>query len=687
MARVIYLVFLHFHAAAHRPMVNGVSCGQRFGSATDPLEVPDLEEYWGAHRVVTCDAPVFWVNFSVSGNVKRFLDISAGSLHPFSSFRSNRLWDLRIDALVLAPGLPVLDTSSLEIDVPAGSSGVLLQSADDASTCRHAETGLNVKVYQGLCGYFDNFGSWGVYSSVLLDRHVEVDSPGLVAFWLRGLRTGKFWVMLGAAGPETEDLIGSRRIPKASCEDCGRVDPSRPGDAFSGHADFWELWTPPGEGLPLVTQCAGNPSRESYCSLQSTTTSTSTTTTTTTTPSASATSTGSAQMSTTTSSDDALDSTTSSDDPSGSSSQPQTTRQTTRQTTVATTRSSTSSASTTQVTTLGNIDGMGCGTAACAFRHAQEVSMWRMQQAMAIEFVCDPAIDFVRGMIPHHQGAVDMCAALDGVQTWSEVGVVHFCNHVALDQNWEVRGMRQWLQDRNLDEQKACSGDCNSEGCDTARAFQAANEKMHKAMTINYTCRVEEDFIQAMLPHHQGAVDMCAVVLTSSTDSYLLSLCTNITRLQTAEMSWMKDWLDYKGLPVGASCRSSIAQSYCADLMPITDVCHDMGGDGLCDCTTLTDSCSQTATAGSRRFAVSMVCRRSCGLCQVEKTAADIVIELLRLEQVTEASTTSKISWSDLRLESTTSRPKIAIASGVSTSLLGWLHLMLFLCGFVLGFP
>ena len=26
-----------------------------------------------------------------------------------------------------------------------------------------------------------------------MPRHVEVDSPGLVAFWLRGLRTGKFW--------------------------------------------------------------------------------------------------------------------------------------------------------------------------------------------------------------------------------------------------------------------------------------------------------------------------------------------------------------------------------------------------------------------------------------------------------------------------------------------------------------
>eukprot|EP00913_Durusdinium_trenchii_P001001 g923.t1 len=178
-------------------------------NAADALQVPDLEDYWGAHRIVTCDAPVFWVNFSLSGNTKRYLDISAGTLHPASSFSSDRLWDLRVDALVLAPGLPQLDPSTLEIDLPAevGSFGQLLQSPEDVSTCAHRETQLAVQVRQGLCGYFDNFGAWGVWSSVLLDRHVEVSGDGLVAFWLRGGTTGKFWVMLGTAGPEQEERL------------------------------------------------------------------------------------------------------------------------------------------------------------------------------------------------------------------------------------------------------------------------------------------------------------------------------------------------------------------------------------------------------------------------------------------------------------------------------------------------
>ncbi|CAK9059106.1 unnamed protein product, partial [Durusdinium trenchii] len=648
-----------------RPMVNGVSCGQRFAHPSDALQVPDLEDYWGAHRIVTCDAPVFWVNFSLSGNTKRYLDISAGTLHPASSFSSDRLWDLRVDALVLAPGLPQLDPSTLEIDLPAevGSFGQLLQSPEDVSTCAHRETQLAVQVRQGLCGYFDNFGAWGVWSSVLLDRHVEVSGDGLVAFWLRGGTTGKFWVMLGTAGPEQEDLIGTQLIPKASC-DCGAVDPLRPGDAFSGHMDFWELWTPSGEGLPLVRSCAGGATRDSYCRLESTTTSTESTTTTTTTTAASTTAEGSSTTSTTRPDTTENMGSTVSGSTTSTSAPESTTSSTSSSTSTSTTSTSTSTTSTL------SMDGMGCGHIDCPFRRGQMAAMARMQRAMDIEYSCDPGIDFVRGMIPHHQGAVEMCNVLDGAQLWSEVGMVHFCNHVYLAQTWEVQGMRRWLQEHHVPEEQACrSNGCNT-SCQEARAYQAANEKMHEAMAINYTCKVEQDFVQAMMPHHQGAVDMCAILLTSTEDEYLLGLCRNITRLQRAELAWMQDWLTYKAVPIGASCSPSVvrADDYCADLMPITDVCHDLGGDRICDCSGLLDSCSTTISARGRRFAVSMVCQESCGLCEEQKSATDIVVDLLRLVPITQAPTSAP-STTESSAESTisTRRPSVAVASSAGT--------------------
>ncbi|CAE7915209.1 unnamed protein product, partial [Symbiodinium sp. KB8] len=616
-------------------MVNGVSCGSLFGSP----EVPDLTEYWGAHRVATCDAPVFWLNFSVPDSTRRYLDVSAGSLHPASSFGSSRLLGLRVDAVVLSEDQPELDISQLEISLPPGmTKGTLLQSAQDVSSCRHTETEMVTEVNQGMCAFYDSFGPWGVWSSVLLDRHVPISAPGLVGVWLRGLQTGKFWVMLGAAGPERpEDLFGNNRIPKASCDDCGNVDLDRPSDAFSGAADFWELWTPSGQGRPLVMDCAGVPSRESYCSQEGPGTTTMTATWTTT---------SAAQVATSPASTTPPLGSTSSMATSATSATTTPTTTTTASTSGAATGPGSSTTSTTSIassieapTTLPSWVSempMGCGPKACPFRSSMEAVVKQMHHRMAIELTCDADVDFVRGMLPHHEGAVAMCAAMDASHGWLQVGLVHFCYHVALEQRWEVQGMQQWLDAKNLTAGKACTEGfgCGDLTCVSSQAYLAANRRMQEAMTINYSCHTEEDFVQAMLPHHQGAVEMCAVLLESSSqDMYLRDLCANITRLQTAEMSWMKDWLTFKGLSPAQCHGDSDPAAPCADMMPITDICHDLGGDRLCDCSELTDSCSSIAIAGGRRFAVSTVCRETCGLCTA-KTAADIVVELLQLGAV-----------------------------------------------------
>ncbi|HEY8612608.1 MAG TPA: DUF305 domain-containing protein, partial [Roseomonas sp.] len=42
----------------------------------------------------------------------------------------------------------------------------------------------------------------------------------------------------------------------------------------------------------------------------------------------------------------------------------------------------------------------------------------------------------------------------------------------------------------------------------STREFREANERMHQAMAIPYTGNADRDFLQGMIPHHQGAIDM-----------------------------------------------------------------------------------------------------------------------------------------------------------------------------------
>ena len=45
-----------------------------------------------------------------------------------------------------------------------------------------------------------------------------------------------------------------------------------------------------------------------------------------------------------------------------------------------------------------------------------------MHHDMAIEFTCDPEVDFVRGMIPHHDGAIKMCQIVRNAVQSNTVG-------------------------------------------------------------------------------------------------------------------------------------------------------------------------------------------------------------------------------------------------------------------------
>jgi uncharacterized protein (DUF305 family) len=67
-----------------------------------------------------------------------------------------------------------------------------------------------------------------------------------------------------------------------------------------------------------------------------------------------------------------------------------------------------------------------------------------MHQGMTIEFTGDPDVDFARGMIPHHQGAIDMAQAVLAHGQDPEIRTL--AEAIIAAQEKEIAFLRRWLE-------------------------------------------------------------------------------------------------------------------------------------------------------------------------------------------------------------------------------------------------
>lgn len=79
---------------------------------------------------------------------------------------------------------------------------------------------------------------------------------------------------------------------------------------------------------------------------------------------------------------------------------------------------------------------------------------------------------------------------------------------------------------------------------DAHTALMAGMDKMNADMMAGGTATdIDVAFVCAMLPHHQGAIDMAKAELAHGDDPWARELAQKIIDAQTAEIAAMQEWL------------------------------------------------------------------------------------------------------------------------------------------------
>lgn len=136
--------------------------------------------------------------------------------------------------------------------------------------------------------------------------------------------------------------------------------------------------------------------------------------------------------------------------------------------------------------------------------------------------------DFILGMIPHHQEAVDTSAYL--LTRTTDAELQQFLRGVIAVQSQEIDQMKQWYRQW------------------FGRDYQDNGQyvPMMDDLTVLQGSALERAYLKGMIAHHQGAIAMAEQIQTIAQRSELKQMSSDIIRTQTQEVNQLQTWLNTK---------------------------------------------------------------------------------------------------------------------------------------------
>ena len=182
----------------------------------------------------------------------------------------------------------------------------------------------------------------------------------------------------------------------------------------------------------------------------------------------------------------------------------------------------------------------GCASAPSSKLHATPPGLGRLPYS-------DADVDFMAGMIPHHAQAVVMAGWAPTHGARPDVAVL--CERIVVGQRDEIAMMQSWLQDRGQVVPDAASTrhrmKMNGMEHDMLMPGMLSDEEM-AALDRARGPEFERLFLEGMIKHHQGAIDMVDVLFASygaAQDEVVFKFASDVYADQSTEINRMTEML------------------------------------------------------------------------------------------------------------------------------------------------